>query len=136
MAWIQRSGILLGRADVLWLAVSRRSILIAMCEEGFIAVSKNVLKILSIDRLGQVFNERSMGLQFTPRELAVHPETKSLVVVESDAMSQPLTQQAPDGNAMDTDGTRQQTRSADMWENIPVRRASGARAYGSSIRAP
>lgn len=76
----------------------------SMCEEGFIAVSKNVLKILSIDRLGQVFNERSMGLQFTPRELAVHPETKSLVVVESDAMSQPLTQQAPDGNAMDMDG--------------------------------
>jgi len=77
-----------------------------MCEEGFIAVSKNVLKILSIDRLGQVFNERSIALRCTPRAMAVHPETGSLVVVESDAMTQPLGRSdGANGTAdMDTDG--------------------------------
>ena len=75
-----------------------------ICEEGFIAVSQNVLKILSIDRLGQVFNEKSVGLRCTPRALAIHPETKALVVVESDAMTQPLASRETNGDVMDVDG--------------------------------
>lgn len=80
-----------------------------MCEEGFIAVARNVLKILSIDRIGQVFNERCLPLRCTPRAMAVHPERGSLVVVESDAMTQSLGVEGPNGpaenaSAMDTDG--------------------------------
>lgn len=37
------------------------------CPEGFVAISKNTLRVLSIDRLGESFNKTSTQLRYTPR---------------------------------------------------------------------
>ena len=41
-------------------------------------------RILSLEKLGVVFNQVATPLQYTPRKLAVHPPSSNLVVIESD----------------------------------------------------
>ena len=43
-----------------------------------------VCRILSLEKLGVIFNQVATPLQFTPRKLVVHPPTGTLVIVESD----------------------------------------------------
>lgn len=48
------------------------------------AVTKNSLRVLAIDRLGQFFNQKAMPLSYTPRKLIIHPESSNLITIESD----------------------------------------------------
>ena len=41
-------------------------------------------RILSLEKLGVVFNQVATPLQYTPRELTVHPPSSHLVLIESD----------------------------------------------------
>ena len=41
-------------------------------------------RILSLEKLGVIFNQVATPLQFTPRKLAVHPSTGNLVLLETD----------------------------------------------------
>ena len=43
-----------------------------------------VVRILSLEKLGVVFNQVATPLQFTPRKLVIHPPTGTLVTVETD----------------------------------------------------
>lgn len=43
-----------------------------------------LIRILSLEKLGVVFNQVATPLQYTPRDLAVHPPSSHLVVIESD----------------------------------------------------
>ena len=54
------------------------------CPDGIVAVSGNTLRIITIERLGQVFNEQVMPLKYTPRKSCVIPGTSLLIVVEAD----------------------------------------------------
>ena len=43
-----------------------------------------VRRILSLEKLGVVFNQVATPLQYTPRKMTVHPPTSSLILIESD----------------------------------------------------
>lgn len=54
------------------------------CPEGVVAVTGNTLRILSIDRLGEVFNHQHLPLRYTPRRVVYHVPSKKLVWIASD----------------------------------------------------
>ncbi len=54
------------------------------CSEGIVAIASNTLRILSLEKLGVVFNQVSTPLQLTPRRLTVHPPSRTLVLIETD----------------------------------------------------
>jgi splicing factor 3B subunit 3 len=54
------------------------------CADGIVAVAGNTLRIIMVERLGQVFNETTLPLKYTPRTSAVIPGTSHLVVIEAD----------------------------------------------------
>ena len=40
--------------------------------------------ILALEKLGAVFNQVSMPLQYTPRKFVIHAETNNLIIIETD----------------------------------------------------
>ena len=47
------------------------------CPEGIVAIASNTLRILSLEKLGVIFNQVATPLQYTPRKLAIHLPTGS-----------------------------------------------------------
>lgn len=39
-------------------------------------MAKNTLRILTLERLGETFNQQSCPLRYTPRKFIIHPEHK------------------------------------------------------------
>eukprot|EP00798_Chlamydomonas_sp_ICE-L_P023642 gene23642-9170_t len=60
------------------------------CPEGFVAVVKNTLRILTVENVGETFNQQVTRLRYTPRKLLIHPEFNTLVIAESDHGAIPL----------------------------------------------
>ncbi|CAL5210272.1 unnamed protein product [Lathyrus oleraceus] len=54
------------------------------CVEGVVAVAGEALRIFTIERLGETFNETVIPLRYTPRKFVLQPKRKLLVVIESD----------------------------------------------------
>ncbi|KAI9279118.1 CPSF A subunit region-domain-containing protein [Sporodiniella umbellata] len=54
------------------------------CPEGVVAVAGNTLRIFTVEKLGNVFNQVSIPLKYTPRKFALHAPTRTFVIVESD----------------------------------------------------
>jgi len=54
------------------------------CAEGLVAVAGNTLRILTLDRLGDMFNQTSIPLRYTPRKMTQVPHTSRLLIVEAD----------------------------------------------------
>ncbi|KAI7907481.1 CPSF A subunit region-domain-containing protein [Cokeromyces recurvatus] len=54
------------------------------CREGVVAIAGNTLRIFTIEKLGNIFNQISIPLKYTPRKFALHPPSRTFVVVESD----------------------------------------------------
>ncbi|ERN13109.1 hypothetical protein AMTRI_Chr11g93760 [Amborella trichopoda] len=54
------------------------------CAEGVVAVAGDALRVFTIERLGETFNETVVPLRYTPRKFVLHPKKKHLVIVESD----------------------------------------------------
>lgn len=50
----------------------------------------NTLRILSVDNIGETFNQSISRLRYTPRRLLIHPDYKTLIVAESDYQAVPL----------------------------------------------
>lgn len=59
------------------------------CAEGIVAVSRNTLRILALERLGSVFNAVKMPLPLTPRKMFFEPQGHMLVIVEGDQRAFP-----------------------------------------------
>eukprot|EP00040_Diaphanoeca_grandis_P039239 m.258510 g.258510 ORF g.258510 m.258510 type:complete len:1196 (+) comp36678_c0_seq1:191-3778(+) len=68
--------------------------------EGIVAIAGNTLRIISLDRLGTVFNTTKLPLPLTPRKFAVDELSSSLIVIEGDHQ---VGKGAEGENAMDTD---------------------------------
>lgn len=60
------------------------------CPEGFVAVVANTLRILSVDNVGEAFNQSISRLRYTPRRLLIHPDFRTLLVAESDYQAVPI----------------------------------------------
>ncbi|KAJ8615274.1 hypothetical protein MRB53_034646 [Persea americana] len=54
------------------------------CVEGVVAVAGSALRVFTIERLGETFNETVIPLRYTPRKFVLHPKRKLLVIIESD----------------------------------------------------
>lgn len=54
------------------------------------AVVKNTLRILSVENVGEAFNQSISRLRYTPRRLLIHPDYKTLIVAESDYQAVPI----------------------------------------------
>eukprot|EP00898_Chlorokybus_atmophyticus_P002633 jgi/Chlat1/3370/Chrsp23S08824 len=52
--------------------------------EGIVAVAKDTVRIISVERLGEMFNQTSYKLRYTPRKFIVHPEHRTLIIIEGD----------------------------------------------------
>lgn len=54
------------------------------CPEGTVAIAGNTLRILSLEKLGTIFNQKSYDLTYTPRKFVIHPDTGYLIIIETD----------------------------------------------------
>eukprot|EP01118_Nematostelium_gracile_P011208 TRINITY_DN3947_c0_g1_i1.p1 TRINITY_DN3947_c0_g1~~TRINITY_DN3947_c0_g1_i1.p1 ORF type:complete len:471 (+),score=85.27 TRINITY_DN3947_c0_g1_i1:606-2018(+) len=77
------------------------------CPEGVISISSNVLRIFSVQKLGDMFNQADIPLTLTPRRFIVEPSTNHLVVLETDQNAEfPALSGEKDGEDMDLDETK------------------------------
>lgn len=53
------------------------------CPEGIVAISSNTLRIFTIERLGEMFNQTVIPLLHTPRKCIIHPNTNYLIIIET-----------------------------------------------------
>ncbi|XP_074585839.1 spliceosome-associated protein 130 A-like [Curcuma longa] len=54
------------------------------CAEGVVAVANEALRIFTVERLGETFNETVVPLRYTPRKFVLQPKRKHLIIIESD----------------------------------------------------
>lgn len=54
------------------------------CPEGIVTISANTLRILCLENLGNVFNQASYPLDYTPRKFVCHPETGFAITIETE----------------------------------------------------
>ena len=54
------------------------------CMEGIVAIAGDTLRILALERLGNMFNAVRMPLPHTPRKLTFEPRVQALMVIEGD----------------------------------------------------
>ncbi|CAF0767120.1 unnamed protein product [Didymodactylos carnosus] len=54
------------------------------CPEGIVAISGNTLRILTLEKLGVIFNQEVRPLKYTPRRFVLHPETNIIYLIETD----------------------------------------------------
>lgn len=59
------------------------------CQEGIVGILGNSLRIFSVDRLGEKFNQVAMPLQYTVRAMSYDLELKRIVTVETDHLTYP-----------------------------------------------
>ena len=52
--------------------------------EGIVGTSGNTLRIITPERLGEVFNQTVIPLRYSPRKIVVHPESHFLIIVETE----------------------------------------------------
>lgn len=53
---------------------------------GIISITRNTLRILSVEKLGDVYNQNLIGLDGTPRKFAIHPDSGNLIVMLTDRL--------------------------------------------------
>lgn len=54
------------------------------CPEGVVCIAENTLRIVTLERLGELFNQTVVPLRYTPRKLLVHEESSHLIIAETD----------------------------------------------------
>lgn len=54
------------------------------CAEGVVSVAGDALRVFTIERLGETFNQTIVPLRYTPRKFILHPNKKNLIILESD----------------------------------------------------
>ncbi|KAI8338787.1 CPSF A subunit region-domain-containing protein [Choanephora cucurbitarum] len=54
------------------------------CPEGVVAIAGNTLRIFTVEKLGNIFNQVAIPLKYTPRQFALHAPSRTFVVIESD----------------------------------------------------
>ncbi|KAJ7522261.1 hypothetical protein O6H91_18G003700 [Diphasiastrum complanatum] len=88
------------------------------CAEGVVAVAGDALRVFTIERLGETFNQTIMPLRYTPRKFLLHPKQKSLIILECDQGAftteerEAAKKEAVDGSNQDSvmmDADRQET---------------------------
>ena len=103
------------------------------CVEGFVAVTKDELRVVMVDKLSEAFHAGVVDLSYTPRGFVIHEAAKMLAVIEGDRGVKPVDHAAKapngsNGDAMDVDGG-----SAPALKQLGAPRAAG-NAWASCVR--
>lgn len=53
-------------------------------QEGIVAISGSTLRVLSLDRLGDIYNQQSHNQPASPRKFVIHPESGNIVALLTD----------------------------------------------------
>ena len=106
-----------------------------LCPEGIVAIAGNTLRIITLEGLGQLFNQTTFPLKYTPRKMCRIPGLGQLVVIESDHNEFSEADRPVDGSgaaAMAVDGDGEEEEAA----SLPVRRPLPAQEgrWASCIR--
>ena len=114
------------------------------CPEGIVACCNNTLRVLSLERLGTVFNSIQTPLPYTPRDFYVDEAANTLVVVSGDHNTVPSELSSPDGAAASGDGMATADDGAaaaddangavDPAETILAERRDGAGKWAGEVR--
>jgi splicing factor 3B subunit 3 len=54
------------------------------CPQGIVSVSGNTLRIITLGKLGKLFNQGIVPLKYTPRRITHNPGGNNFVIIESD----------------------------------------------------
>eukprot|EP01124_Arcella_intermedia_P030027 TRINITY_DN6478_c0_g1_i1.p1 TRINITY_DN6478_c0_g1~~TRINITY_DN6478_c0_g1_i1.p1 ORF type:complete len:1199 (-),score=275.88 TRINITY_DN6478_c0_g1_i1:1875-5471(-) len=54
------------------------------CPEGIVSIAADSLRIFTTEQLGDMFNQTSIPLRYTPRRMLLHPPTQNMIIIESD----------------------------------------------------
>lgn len=122
--------------DVLQFATSFSS---KQCHEGLVAVSGPSLRVFSIEKLGEVFNQTTIPLDYTPRRMGIHPVTQKIVIIQSDHNSFNKTelQKIHDKEIDDMDTDNKQKEEKDLSLNdygITYKPSSNSGKWASYIQ--
>eukprot|EP01104_Vermistella_antarctica_P018274 TRINITY_DN670_c0_g1_i2.p1 TRINITY_DN670_c0_g1~~TRINITY_DN670_c0_g1_i2.p1 ORF type:complete len:1189 (-),score=349.07 TRINITY_DN670_c0_g1_i2:263-3829(-) len=117
------------------------------CRDGIVGVSENTLRIVSIDRVGEEFNQIRIPLRYTPRAFAIHPLTNNLIIAEADhnsaqAEEGDIKSEKANGSGIKAEGEDMDTGDDDDEEEDEdeamtkwvVRQKPGAGQWASCIR--
>ncbi|CAB4062004.1 SF3B3 [Lepeophtheirus salmonis] len=114
------------------------------CPEGIVAISTNTLRILALEKLGGVFNQTSLPLEFTPRKFVVYPGSSNLIIIETDHNSyteetknqrkNQMAEEMKDAAGEDEQELANEMASAFLNENLPEN-SFGAPKAGSGMWA-
>eukprot|EP01133_Synstelium_polycarpum_P001533 gene1533-1790_t len=99
------------------------------CPEGIVSTSENNLKIFSIEKLGDLFNQVTIPLACTPRRFIVHPQTNYIITIETEHNYS--TDHVPVKNASEE---VKMEDDEDKQEEEVARPKAGAGKWRSSIR--
>lgn len=98
------------------------------CPEGFVAVVKSSLRILTLERLGETFNQTSVPLRYTPRGFALDEANRVVYVAEADHAAIPLADR-PDVPAP-MDGAANGAAALDQGPELDEERAAAEMQFG------
>eukprot|EP00210_Caulerpa_lentillifera_P002872 g2742.t1 len=85
------------------------------CPEGFVAVSQNTLRIVSVENVGETFNQTKLKLKYTPRRFLVNEETQLLYVIQADHQIQPQEEETDEDMAMDIETEAESMTPAEQF---------------------
>ncbi|OAF69225.1 Pre-mRNA-splicing factor RSE1 [Intoshia linei] len=54
------------------------------CPEGIVAVAGDTLRIIAMEKLGNIFHNSSVNMEYTPRKLLHHQESGNLIIISTD----------------------------------------------------
>eukprot|EP01114_Cavostelium_apophysatum_P007242 TRINITY_DN1917_c0_g1_i4.p1 TRINITY_DN1917_c0_g1~~TRINITY_DN1917_c0_g1_i4.p1 ORF type:complete len:1150 (+),score=351.82 TRINITY_DN1917_c0_g1_i4:48-3497(+) len=103
------------------------------CPEGIVSIAGNTLRILTVERLGEMFNQTEVPLLHTPRKFVVHPATSQLVVIETDQNATSIKDSKLNVEAsddMDMDTGENQAPAKSKFDLTPQERVIGLRRPG------
>lgn len=93
------------------------------CAEGVVSVAGDALRVFTIERLGEAFNETAIPLRYTPRKFVVQPKRKLLVMIESDQGAftaeerEAAKKESFEASGMGENGNTEQMENGDDEEN-------------------
>jgi splicing factor 3B subunit 3 len=104
------------------------------CPEGLVCVAANTLRILTIQRLGEVFNQQAIKLAFTPRKMVLLNDSKCFVLIETDHNVDAAAAQAAGSSALDNANQEDDEEETSVpYQIFGVQRA-GLGKWASCIR--
>lgn len=102
---------------------------------GFCIISQGDLIISKLENLGETFSQSEIPLKYTPRSILTHPQSKKLIILETDHNSLRETEKAHSEQVEGADDMQIDSGSGESDSNIQKNILS-ERDYGAPMTAP